>query len=105
MTSQLPANIRVWVEALRSGEYRQCKGSLHKGKGFCCLGVYAVVSGISNPEDMLACRRGDEGPFEVYEAIRDQLYSYVVENGIEMNDSGKTFSEIADMIEREYSNG
>ena len=28
-----------WVEALRSGRYRQAPGKLTDGKGHCCLGV------------------------------------------------------------------
>lgn len=28
-----------WLEALRSGEYKQCKNRLTNGRGFCCLGV------------------------------------------------------------------
>ena len=28
-----------WVAALRSGEYKQGRGSLNKGDFFCCLGV------------------------------------------------------------------
>lgn len=28
-----------WIQALRSGEYQQTKGTLHNDKGFCCLGV------------------------------------------------------------------
>lgn len=31
--------IVLWVEALRSGEYSQNRGSLRKGDRFCCLGV------------------------------------------------------------------
>jgi hypothetical protein len=34
---------KLWVEALRSGEFRQGKGALHpnhkNGGGYCCLGV------------------------------------------------------------------
>ena len=32
-------NARKWVEALRSGEYKQTKSYLRTKKGFCCLGV------------------------------------------------------------------
>ena len=28
-----------WIEALRSGEYKQCKESLYHCVKFCCLGV------------------------------------------------------------------
>ena len=29
----------LWIETLRSGIYKQCKGALRKGDTFCCLGV------------------------------------------------------------------
>ena len=32
-------DIRKWVEALRSGKYKQGKISLQNANGFCCLGV------------------------------------------------------------------
>lgn len=30
---------RRWVDALRSGEYKQARNTLRKGESFCCLGV------------------------------------------------------------------
>lgn len=32
-----------WLAALRSGEYKQSKGSLKTAKGYCCLGVLEMV--------------------------------------------------------------
>ena len=32
-----------WVEALRSGTYKQAKNRLRTSKGFCCLGVLCDV--------------------------------------------------------------
>lgn len=37
-------NIRLWVAALRSGEYPQDVGALRTAKGFCCLGVACEVA-------------------------------------------------------------
>lgn len=35
---------KKWVEALRSGEYKQTRGKLFNGKNsFCCLGVAANI--------------------------------------------------------------
>ena len=31
--------MKKWVKALRSGKYKQAKGSLQTGDGFWCLGV------------------------------------------------------------------
>ncbi len=37
-------DLELWLEALRSGEYKQCSGILHKPEeGYCCLGVFARV--------------------------------------------------------------
>ena len=30
---------KLWVDALRSGEYEQCKNALKANGGYCCLGV------------------------------------------------------------------
>lgn len=32
-------DIQVWVKALRSGKYKQTKGTLQNNQGYCCLGV------------------------------------------------------------------
>ncbi len=32
-----------WIDALESGEYKQCKGMLKEGTGFCCLGVACEI--------------------------------------------------------------
>lgn len=33
-----------WIEALRSGKYRQTREILKDGKGYCCLGVLCDVT-------------------------------------------------------------
>jgi hypothetical protein len=35
---------RLWVDALRSGEYQQGQGALFTGEGYCCLGVLCEVA-------------------------------------------------------------
>lgn len=45
---QLGPNQEKWVQALESGDYQQCKGSLRRGDSFCCLGVACDV--IAVPE-------------------------------------------------------
>lgn len=37
-------NIRLWVDALRSGKYKQLKGNLTDGRSHCCLGVACEVA-------------------------------------------------------------
>lgn len=30
---------QLWIDALRSGKYKQTTGNLHTSEGYCCLGV------------------------------------------------------------------
>ncbi len=32
-----------WIDALESGEYKQCRNELTNGEGFCCLGVACEI--------------------------------------------------------------
>lgn len=49
-------NIRKWVAALRSGDFAQTRGALHRAEnhasgepgGYCCLGVACEVSGLGS---------------------------------------------------------
>lgn len=85
--------VRKWVVALRSGKYRQCRGSLWMsnddgGKSYCCLGVLEtlVIDSIELQTDKDGTGR-----------LIDQAKL------IFMNDQArKTFPEIADFIESEY---
>jgi len=98
---------KMWVEALRSGEYRQVKGALKQGEGYCCLGVLCVLYG--NDTD----QRGMDLPMmsyispEVMEWARLEDSNPSVRSGrcqttlAEMNDSIKTFKQIADVIEKQ----
>jgi hypothetical protein len=49
-------NLKKWIDALRSGEYKQAVGALAQqipeGIGFCCLGVACVIRGEA-PESLL----------------------------------------------------
>lgn len=112
------------VEALRSGDYEQGKGSLHPGELYCCLGVacdlFGKVEGVgkwgpannARPRSFLLTEREDEWskfgglPAEVQEWLGfsgdsgalvervDDFYSLA-----HLNDGGYDFPEIADIIE------
>ena len=107
----MDANLKAkWVEALRSGKYKQGRNYLNSKGAFCCLGVLCDLSG--------------EGKWELElgaDAFGDEMYRYLVGDGwnratlppelaekygvhnpgplITMNDTGKSFTEIADYIE------
>jgi hypothetical protein len=115
---------KLWVAALRSDEYRQTKYVLHSGDNrFCCLGVLcelAVENNIIDSGDL-----SEDGKCFFYEDL-DQVLPDLVQEwagliGNEgecfctdsfarygrtlsvMNDSGKTFTEIAEAIEKDDS--
>jgi len=97
------------IEALRSGEYEQTNGWLRQGDGYCCLGVACDKSGLSEWKI---------GPRNYrYEGMSTQLpktvqewYGFATPSGrcmanflslTSLNDSGASFKQIADVIERE----
>ena len=89
------ANRKKWIEALRSGEYEQGKDELRCMDSFCCIGVGADLFG----HDWLSqVRYGYEINME-NTGLRDKEGVFFGGSLVVMNDNGKTFSEIADIIE------
>ena len=60
---------QLWVNALRSGEYKQATGRLRKNDGYCCLGVLCD----------LHSKTTGEGHWEG-EGEGDQAYSTTIED-------------------------
>lgn len=86
-----------WVKALRSGEYKQGKNRLRVGTdNYCCLGVYCKINNI--PISL----RGDIAKgYNGYEFMDQHVGNEFTTRLYEANDQeGKTFNEIADMIEK-----
>lgn len=113
---------KLWIDALRSGEYKKGVGKLHKlfmtGDEFCCLGVLcdvAIKNGVDVPKqetDFGTISYGDLSesgylPVEVMQwAELDFRNPYVRDGGtmitlVNLNDSRQddNFPEIADAIE------
>ena len=82
---------RVWIEALRSGKYEQCRGRLKGGNqglsGYCCLGVAEEV-----------CNAPRKSKYGLdYRYLRGEQQSDL----IRMNDAERmSFKRIADYIEQ-----
>jgi hypothetical protein len=94
------ALLDAWIDALESGKYKQCRATLRKGDGYCCLGVLCVVA---------------REPFEPDEAVLPERFAE--ENKISrdgwplaadadslvgLNDSGATFTEIAALLREHH---
>jgi hypothetical protein len=104
---------KLWVAALRSGEYKQAIGMLRRGDSFCCLGVLCNLHAQANP-DIAAKQKSKKTymfcsavlPFAVAEwaDLKKEFGGHVKIFGFNSglpnhNDNGRTFAEIADAIE------
>lgn len=92
-----------WVEALRSGKYKQCRNKLADGEGgFCCLGVIGAVMGeVTNPAPV-ECEIETQS-YSPYSDQFEELFKEECDFFWVLNDSDeKTFTEIADIIEEKY---
>ena len=113
--TSIPKPIRLWVEALRSGKYKQTTTTLEDEDGLCCLGV--------------ACRTAQNNGIHVKEQFNNHLVgasfqdqpetlkwlNLATNNGSSsilinpsltaLNDKENfTFLEIADYIEKYWKN-
>jgi hypothetical protein len=98
-----------WLSALRSGEYQQGRCYLRTNSGFCCLGVLCDLYGKEHNVEWELVGAGtyyefqDEPellPLSVAEwAGVDRHRSLTLG---ELNDTGSTFNEIADLIEKRF---
>jgi hypothetical protein len=93
---------KLWVEALRSGKYKQGKYHLHTGDKYCCLGVLCDIS----PFPLVT---GEKLPsIEVLEwsGLPDSNPDVWIKNDLvpiaRVNDcvKGYGFKRIADLIEK-----
>lgn len=119
-----------WLNALRSGEYKQGTGCLRSGNEFCCLGVltdiYSKETGNGNWNDSggFTLQVGADPNSNCYKEYTEILPVFVRDwadldacdplveaydrDGDEIeqqlsaiNDEGRLFSEIADLIEEQ----
>jgi hypothetical protein len=88
-----------WTTALRSGEYRQCRGALRDGKGgFCCLGVLRLV-GAQNGIRIRKSRKGELLTESCGLSTTEQNVLANMNDGGSYGENPKTFAQIANYIE------
>ena len=101
-----------WLEALRSGEYEQGKDVLRRNDSFCCLGVLCDIfakegcSKWDEPDDKgVRHIENDKGALPLcvvlWSGIKDGNPFIDGYSLSAWNDGGKSFKEIADIIEKE----
>jgi len=103
----------MWVQALRSGEYRQGRGRLKREDGaMCCLGVLCdlVPSEVGKWNRLAFEMAGDQNEAHLPKSARDWagmcsqagMVNHIKVQLTKLNDDGATFSEIADIIEKHW---
>lgn len=110
-------NAKKWVAALRSKEYEQTKGALHNQVGYCCLGVACDLYQSEVGDLSVEVHDNDHERITYYDneggilppKVRDWLgltddsavyrEPYGMFSLVSANDSGRTFEEIADIVE------
>jgi hypothetical protein len=109
-----PSVKKLWVDALRSGEYEQCTGILRDSfNRFCCLGVLCNLHAMAHPQiaasqKSAAFYMGQDT--DVPNTVRDwaglkepegeEVFVGKVKTSLARhNDGGATFAQIADAIE------
>lgn len=103
----------AWVAALRSGTYEQTSSALEKNNKFCCLGVACKVAEQYGDIKLDYTTHGFIHGHNLRDQPRVQEWLGLSnENGqykskhydqylTELNDAGRSFKEIADIIESE----
>jgi hypothetical protein len=110
---------KLWLEALRSGQYKQTKERLTNGKGFCCLGVLCNIHALEKgrrwdrtQEDGIFYGRYECDGSPADEALPEDVMRWAglkehnpsigagMDTLADYNDSGKRFPAIANLIEK-----
>lgn len=107
----------AWITALKSGDYKQTTGYLRENDSFCCLGVLCNLHAIAHPKVAVDETDPDSYlgettglPFAVmrWAGITSSSGEYDNQKYFEDrsldkdNDWGKTFNEIADIINKHF---
>lgn len=98
---------KAWVEALRSGKYKQGRSVLRSASDeFCCLGVLCDVRGVQwRGNQVSGCYYAEDSDgcssaMWLPNSLKEELGLSEAETELaDKNDGGEPFSAIADYIE------
>lgn len=103
-------NAKKWVRALRSGKWQRTAGALRTGDKYCCLGVACEISGLGIWDRMGRYISGDSSDLRLPKEVMEWLGMDSDDGQLDfggtptslavLNDSGKTFKQIANIIEK-----
>lgn len=99
----------MWIEALRSGKYKQGRRRLFGDDAYCCLGVACELLGIPKKQDSVGAWVFGDGMYGVISSdvakqlgLHDEFGTARVRPNpglMTMNDEGVSFAAIADLLE------
>jgi len=96
----------AWIKALRSGKFRQGRGSLYKDGKYCCLGVLARIQGCST-EALKDVADENQPPRGFKAGLRKPTFEKLVfmndgehRFGGFLPESRKSFKQIADWVQK-----
>lgn len=104
----------LWTTALRSGKYKQGESFLKDGDSFCCLGVLCDIAAqegiVKSVKEIEGLTYYDEDNAVLPESVmrwsgitsrpaeyREDGHALTIDN-----DEGKSFADIADIIEEKF---
>lgn len=101
-------NIQIWIDALRSGVYKQTKQCLQDGRGFCCLGVacdiFVSKKQLSREGKLIGLHPSAQNYSP--EWIRSIDKDFKNKSGVALvslnDDENFSFDEIADLLQAVY---
>ena len=92
-----------WIKALRSGKYKQARGYLKTDVGHCCLGVLCTLTPYKN--NYTKMNDNETLPRAVMKETGIYNPAGTLPDGAclsKLNDDGRSFEEIADIIEKNW---
>lgn len=101
--------MKKWVKALRSGKYKQGRSLMYNEyeNTYCCLGVLCAINGIELDEGQSVIKSQHISKLDISTVSGELPKTYKV-GGYKkyqlsaLNDSGLSFKQIANIIEKNY---
>lgn len=99
--------MKKWVKALRSGKFKQGTGTLFKEteNSYCCLGVLCAINELDLYGDLLYSGQSESLGMSSDNGKLPKKYKgkgREVDSLADLNDEGRSFKQIANIIERNY---
>jgi hypothetical protein len=109
LTKEVKRDIKKWVKALRSGKYKQAQMRLQNNKSYCCLGVACDLfipqskKQLNDKGELIGGMPDAQKNAPAW--LKDIETDFKIRKSLSLsglNDDGKRFKTIANLIEKVY---